>query len=40
MKLMNLCYVALGLAVARLIFKRHSVPVTDPVTRFRSSGLL
>jgi len=40
MKLMNLCYVALGIAVARLIFKRQPVPVTDPVTRFRSSGLL
>jgi hypothetical protein len=40
MKLMNFCYVALGIAVARWIFKRQPVPVTDPVTRFRTSGLL
>jgi len=40
MKLLNLCYAALGIAVARWIFKRQPVPVTDPVTRFRASGLL
>ena len=37
---MHLCYVALGLAVARWIFRRQAVPVTDPVARFRTSGLL
>jgi hypothetical protein len=40
MKLMHLCYAALGLAVARWIFKRQTVPVADPVSRFRTSGLL
>jgi len=40
MKLMHLCYAALGLAVARWIFKRQVVPVTDPVSRLRTSGLL
>jgi hypothetical protein len=40
MKLLHLCYAALGFAVARWIFKRELLPVADPVTRFRSSGLL
>ncbi len=40
MKLVHLCYVALGYAVARWIFKRQPVLIVDPVTRFRSSGLL
>ncbi len=40
MKLVHLCYAALGIAVARWIFKRESVPAFDPVTRLRSSGLL
>jgi hypothetical protein len=40
MKLVHICYAALGYAVARWIFKRQPVPVADPVTRFRSSGLL
>jgi hypothetical protein len=40
MKLWYFCYAALGVAVARWIFKRQSVPVMDPVTRFRTSGLL
>jgi hypothetical protein len=40
MKLLHFCYAALGYAVARWIFKRQAVPVADPVTRFRSSGLL
>ena len=38
MRLMNVCYVALGFAVARWIFKRK--PVVDPVPRFRASGLM
>jgi hypothetical protein len=40
MRLMHLCYAAIGFAVARWIFKRQQVPVADPVTRFRSQGLL
>jgi hypothetical protein len=40
MKLVHLCYAALGYAVARWIFKREPVLVADPVTRLRSSGLL
>jgi len=40
MKLLHLCYAALGFAVARWVFKREAVPVVDPVARFRSSGLL
>jgi hypothetical protein len=40
MKIVHLCYAALGFAVARWIFKREPMPMTDPVTRFRSSGLL
>ena len=40
MKFMHLCYAALGFAVARWIFKREPMPVTDPVSRFRTSGLL
>jgi hypothetical protein len=40
MKLWHLCYAALGIAVARWVFKRQPVPVMDPVTRFRTSGLL
>lgn len=40
MKLAHLCYAALGYAVARWIFNRQPVLLTDPVTRFRSSGLL
>jgi len=38
MKLMHVCYAALGFAVARWIFKRQ--PVVDPVARLRMSGLL
>ncbi len=38
MKLMHVCYAALGFAVARWIFKRQAV--VDPVSRFRTSGLL
>jgi len=40
MKMMHLCVAALGIAVARWIFKRQPVPVTDPVSRLRTSGLL
>jgi hypothetical protein len=40
MRLMQFCYVAIGFAVARWIFRREAVPVVDPVTRFRSQGLL
>jgi hypothetical protein len=40
MRMMHLCYAAIGFAVARWIFKRQAQPVLDPVTRFRSQGLL
>jgi len=40
MRLMHLCYAAIGFAVARWIFKRQALPVADPVSRFRSQGLL
>jgi hypothetical protein len=39
-RLMHICYAALGLAVARWIFKRQAMLVSDPVSRFRTSGLL
>jgi hypothetical protein len=38
MRTMHLFYAALGFAVARWIFKRQAA--VDPVTRFRSQGLL
>jgi len=38
MRKMHLFYAAIGFAVARWIFKRQAV--VDPVTRFRSQGLL
>jgi hypothetical protein len=40
MKMIHFFYAALGIAVARWVFKREPVPITDPVTQFRSSGLL
>jgi hypothetical protein len=40
MRMMHLCYAAIGFAVARWIFRRQAQPVMDPVTRFRSQGLL
>lgn len=40
MRLMHLCYAALGFAIARWVFQRQAVAVVDPVNRFRVSGLL
>jgi hypothetical protein len=40
MKVMHLCYAAIGFAVARWFFKRQAIRVVDPVTLFRSQGLL
>lgn len=40
MKLVHVCYAALGYAVARWLFKRQTVPVMDPVESFRASGLI
>jgi hypothetical protein len=40
MRIMHFCYAAVGFAVARWIFRRQALPVADPVSRFRSSGLL
>jgi hypothetical protein len=40
MKLWHLCYAALGIAVARWVFKRQPVLARDPIHRLRSSGLL
>ncbi len=40
MKFWHLCYAALGIAVARWVFRRQSMQVTDPVSRFRTSGLV
>ncbi len=40
MRVMYFCYAAIGFAVARWIFRREAVPVVDPVTRFRTKGLL
>jgi hypothetical protein len=40
MKMVYVCYAALGYAVARWIFQRQPMPIVDPVPRFRSSGLL
>jgi hypothetical protein len=39
MKLWHLCYAALGIAVARWVFKRQPMPVSDPIARLRISGL-
>lgn len=38
MKLAQFCYVMVGFAVARWVFRRQ--PVTDPVPKLRSMGLL
>ncbi|HEY4840855.1 MAG TPA: hypothetical protein VIH78_02760 [Terriglobales bacterium] len=40
MKIWHLCYAALGIAVARWVFKRQPMAVTDPIARLRMSGLL
>jgi hypothetical protein len=41
MKIWHLCYAALGIAVARWVYKRQALAVeADPVSRLRSSGLL
>jgi hypothetical protein len=40
MKLIHVCYAALGFAVARWFFRREPVAVVDPVARLRTSGLL
>jgi hypothetical protein len=40
MKIWHLCYAALGIAVARWVFKRQPMAVTDPIARLRTSGLL
>lgn len=40
MRLLNLCYAAVGFALARWVFRREAVKVTDPVARFRSAGLM
>jgi hypothetical protein len=39
-KLIHICYAAVGFVIARWIFHRQALPVVDPVTRFRASGLL
>jgi hypothetical protein len=40
MKIWHLAYAALGIAVARWVFQRQETAVADPITRFRTSGLL
>jgi len=40
MRFWHLAYAALGIAVARWVFKRQTMPVTDPIQRLRVSGLL
>jgi hypothetical protein len=40
MKLVHVWYAAIGFAVARWFFNREPVPVMDPVSRLRNSGLL
>jgi hypothetical protein len=40
MKFVYVCYAAIGFAVARWLFRREPVHLTDPVSRFRTSGLL
>ena len=40
MKIWHLAYAALGIAVARWVFKRQPMTISDPITRFRTSGLL
>ena len=40
MKFLYVCYAAFGFAVARWMFKREPMSVSDPVPQFRTSGLL
>jgi len=40
MKFLYVCYAAFGFAVALWFFKREPMPVADPVSRWRASGLL
>jgi hypothetical protein len=40
MKIWHLAYAALGIVVARWVFKRQPMTISDPITRFRTSGLL
>jgi len=40
MKLLHVCYAALGFAVARWFFRREAAAMADPVARLRVSGLL
>jgi hypothetical protein len=40
MKVLHVCYAALGYAIARWFFKRQALAVADPVARLRPSGLL
>jgi hypothetical protein len=40
MKLIHVCYAALGFAVARWFFRRDAIAIADPVARLRTSGLL
>ena len=38
MRMMHLCYAAIGGAVARWIFRRQGLAVADPVTHFQVAG--
>ncbi len=38
MKVVYLCYAAIGFAIARWVYRRR--PVVDPVPRLRARGLL
>ncbi len=40
MKIWHLAYAALGIAVARCVFKRQRVNISDPLQRLRTSGLV
>jgi len=39
MKIWHLAYAVLGIAVARWVYKRQPMQVSDPVSRLRASGL-
>jgi len=40
MKLIHVCYAAIGFAVAKWLFNREPLALADPVSRLRNSGLL